>query len=477
MRCWLTHLRLPLLGLLFFTRLEAAPPCPTVFAGLTAADERTASVAVQTYGDLLDTVKDPAAKAKWLSAILSQQDPFATPQDTDLLVQQRHVEQFRKMLEALGYTRDSMRDLLLPVVAQRSGQVDKTSIEQATALQLNRPDFTEKLPAQLIGRTVSAHGRYLTGREGEKFWVADGETGKVFAGPEAPEGARLHISGDGHTAYASTAGGKALSVYQLEEDHFTLARTVPIAQSWWAKNVTGSEKSLCPGQPIPLANPNWVLSELRRGRNRPLSEPGLWLFNVQTGKVQMVNGTQGVLGMRGESSYGSTWTVAPGTNRIFIRVPDRKHRRMDIFFGDLGEDGRVKQWVSVGINTKMERTRQVMWASESHLAVRYLPDPKSMMLIPLDAGGVTIYADRHNGTWPSGMLFHSDGKTALANFEGDYQRIDLKTGEVTDTLVAPTDSWLSPDGDRLLSYVDGPLTNGPVLKSLRYDKRLKPHKP
>ncbi len=456
------------MGLVAFSPLHAQT-CRGLFASLTPDQESAAAVVTQTYRDLIDTVRDPLAKAQWISAIEEAKDPFAVAEDVDLLVTRRHLEQFRQMLEKLGYTQASLRSLLLPVVAQR--QADRRQAEQAQAsvVHQNRGNFTLPLP-EGKRRTVSPDGRYVAGVDGDKFYVADGVTGERFAGPAAPVGSSLHFSPDGDTAYVGD--DKSVAIYHHNGHRFTLDREVPIAQGWWATRVTGLTKHFCGGNPIPIANPRYLLAELRHMEDVPVNEQGVWLFDVTSGKVKRLNGTQDVVGLDGQGSYGKTWTVAPGTNRIFIRVPTRNDRKMKILWGDIDEKGFVAQWKDLGVNTERDLSQVVMWASRDYLAVRFVPKQKTMSVYPLAGGSPMSFGDRVGGAFPTQFVFHPDGKTGLANFEGYFQQVDLESRQVTGRLTIPKNTWFSPDGERLLT-----LTKDSALKSTDYQSQVRPFTP
>ncbi len=449
--------------LLALTRLHAQTCLPS-FAGLTPGDEKSAAIVVKTYRDLLDTVKDPATKEKWLALIEARQDPFAVPTDSELSGPHRHLKTFKEMLEKLGYSKAATRDLLLPAIAGWRVELGRALREQRLADLKNAKDVTFPLPPSQH-YSVSPDRRYLVGADRGRFWLIHTETGEVTAGPPAPPDSTLNLSHDGKAAYVGE--GETLFVYDRNGDNFTLRHWIAIPQSLWGMK----EKRMAEAQPIPLANPNWVVTEFfHKDGGMSEAQKGLWLINVNTSEVKKLESTDGVRGLVGRGSFGSAWTVAPGTNRIFIRWLDGDSMRNQ--YADINENGEVSEWKTVGLTQDSGTGPGMLWATHDRLAVRSSATLRAVTFFTLEGQAPLHVMDHFDKTKPTAALFHPDGKTAIVSFEGQYQVVDLEQQRTTAWFRAPDLSWLSPDGERLLS-----VDREKGLRSLRHQSRQTPTPP
>ncbi len=470
MRPWALFFGLVLAPLAGFGAAPGLDPCFVGFYGLASDDPQAVSLIDSTYQKLLELPVNPNSRERVLEAIEQGRDPFAIPgEDTDLYTVAKHTQEFRRMLDRLGWNTPETRARLLAQVAQRLGRTEMAVKVRDQSLKDGESDVrfqfhnAEHSVAMPGGRYYISRGNGPAPDYSNRIYVYDTQTKTEMSVPGYRTGVvyRPLPLADGKRVVIQV--GDQLKIHRFEEGKISADAETINPLSLVGKVLGRKHRQL--ELITPLKDDNWIVAQLQDTHK-------LVLYDLEKKTVRTIKGTGPFIkGFKSEENH--SWGLVKATNELLVLNP--KKNRLVIRSGILGAKGQVEEWKTVmefPPRPEDQRFYGPIQASEQYIILRGIPKPGQVSLINRKDGTVRDLATLHPNGARVDYQLHPDGRRALTysydaeSRQNSYHWMDLDSGKTTFILKAKSDAHLSADGERLIfrgSVFDAGSRDGVVI--------------
>ncbi len=441
----------------------------TCFAGfysLSAEDPRARELLHSTYEALLDMPRDEGVRQLLLEAIENGGDPFAAQVDRhDLYFVGKHLNEFRGMLQQLGWDTPENRASLMALVQRRRGGITATEAKLHEAIAGGRRDEQYDFEGAKDAKPVPG-GRYFVGRRSghspnfEPYvFLYDTQTRTQTTVPGYATGSIHHpvITSDGKRVVVQV--GDQLIVHELKDGKLSSPGTV-IHPLKWRSRLVGRFRDTNLENVTPLARSNWIVAQLEDTHK-------LRLYDLDKKAVSTIKG-HGPFLKGYKSDERMSWGTVKGENAIVVLTPSKIGT--EVQWGTFDATGKAT-WKTIAKLRPSVNEYQLfsgpVTATSRYVVLKHFPDPGNLTVVDVKDGSIRDLSASHPGAARMNRIFlHPNGREMMGvsyYAVGNYYMVhwtDLETGKTSEIIKTAAGYFdLSPDGESILirgSMLDQP---------------------